>query len=43
MRVADTDYGVTAVEVEILLAFAVPNLASNSLYRGDIEEGIYIK
>ena len=43
MAVADADDGVSAIEVEILLPFIVPHLASLTFHDVDIEEGINVE
>ena len=43
MCVADGDYGMASVEVEVFLAFVVPYVTAFSLDDVDIEEGIYVE
>jgi hypothetical protein len=38
----DGDYGMAAIEVEILVTLVVPHLTALALYYVDIEERIYI-
>ena len=42
MAVSDADDGMTAIEVEVLLAFVIPNVATLSACDGDVEEWIYV-
>ena len=42
MAVPDADDGMTAIEVEVLLAFVIPNVATLSACDGDVEKGIYV-
>ena len=43
MAVTYADYGMTAIEVQILLTFLVPYLTALSLYDVYVEQGIYVK
>ena len=42
MAVSDADDGMTAIEVEVLLAFVIPDVAALSARYGDVEKGIYV-
>ena len=42
MAMSDTDDGMSAIEVEVLLAFVIPNVATLSACDGDVEKGIYV-
>ena len=43
MTVADTNYGMAAVQVQILLPLVVPNMASFPFYDVHIEKRIYVE
>jgi hypothetical protein len=43
MGVTDGDDGMTAVQVEVLLAFVVPYVTALALHDVHVEERIYIK
>ena len=42
MAVSDADDGMSTIEVEVLLAFVIPNVATLSACDGDVEEWIYV-
>ena len=43
MAVTDTDYGMAAVQVKILLPLVVPDMASFPFYDVHIEKRIYVE
>jgi hypothetical protein len=43
MTVTYADYGMTTVQVQILLTFLVPYLTALSLHDVYVEQGIYVK
>ena len=42
MAVPNADDSMSTIEVEVLLTFVIPNVATLSACDGDVEEGVYV-